>query len=63
MATTVALSNRAQDARSAMCALVMARGLSIDEMDPGYPALIAKVAWLIADAMADERVRRQRGGK
>lgn len=55
------LSSKHQDARAAMCALVQGRGLAMDEEDPKFPALVAKVAWLIAEAMAAERIRRTRG--
>lgn len=57
------LSNRAQEAQSAMHALVQSRGLAMDEEDPLFPALVAKIAWLIADAMAAERIRRSREGR
>jgi hypothetical protein len=63
MTSQAALSNKAQDARSAMCALVESRSLSIREDEPEFPAHVAQIAWLIADAMAAERIRRQGGSR
>lgn len=58
MAATLLLSNKANDARTAMCAIIESRGLSVREDDPEYPAAVARLAWAIADAMADERAAR-----
>lgn len=55
------LSNRSQDARSAMCALIESRALPYREDEPEFPAQVAKLAWAIADAMAAERIVRARG--
>ena len=57
-AATMLLSNKAHDARTAMCALIESRALSVREDDPEYPAAVARLAWDIADAMAEERARR-----
>jgi hypothetical protein len=57
------LTNKAQDARSAMCALIEARSLSVREDDPEFPKHVAQLAWDIADAMQVERIRRSRGQK
>lgn len=59
MVTT--LSNQVHDARSAMQALIESRSLSIREDEPTYPAVVARLAWAIADAMAAERRNRTRG--
>lgn len=49
---------RDQDARSAMGGLLAGRGLSLNETDPKYPDEVAKLAFDIAEAMAEERDRR-----
>lgn len=56
--TTVLLTNRVHDARSAMCALIESRAIGMSESDPGFPAALAELAWKIADAMAVERGKR-----
>lgn len=60
MATPL-LSNKTTDAREAMTALISSRSLSVREDEPEYPALVAAIAWRIADAMADERQLRDDG--
>lgn len=59
--SSVLLSNKASDARAAMAALISSRSFSIREDEPDYPAYVAKVAWEIADAMADEYSTRRAG--
>lgn len=48
-------SNKAADARDAMHALIVARGIPIREDEPEFAAAVAELAWLIADAMAVAR--------
>lgn len=57
------LTHKAGDARAAMAALIESRGLSIREDEPGYSKAVAKLAWSIADAMAEEHIRRASGDK
>jgi hypothetical protein len=52
---------RDEDARGAMKGLLAGRGLPLQETDPQYPDEIAKLAFDIAEAMAEERARR--GGR
>lgn len=52
-----------QDARAAMTALIESRSMSLRENDPEYAIELASLAWTIAEAMAAERIARQRGGK
>lgn len=49
---------RVADARAAMQALIESRSLSMHELEADFPKKLAEVAWLIADAMRDERVGR-----
>lgn len=49
---------RVADARAAMAALIESRSMSLHESEPGFAKRVAEVAWLIADAMQDERVGR-----
>lgn len=58
MNISVVMSNRVQDARAAMQAIVASRSLPINESEPGWAAAVAEAAWLIADAMADQRGKR-----
>ena len=58
MNITVLMSNRVNDARVAMAALIESRALPFSEGEPGFPQAVAKLAWAIADAMSDERSRR-----
>ncbi len=58
---TVLLSNKATDARAAMRSLIEARSLDISENDPTFPAALAKLAWVIADAMSVEHLERAKG--
>lgn len=58
MNITVLMSNRVNDARVAMAALIESRALPFNEGEPGYPQAIAKLAWAIADAMSEERANR-----
>ena len=51
------LSNKATCARAAMAALIE-RGMPLSELDPGFPKAVARLAWAIADAMADEHMDR-----
>ena len=63
---TLLLTHKAGDARAAMAALIEARGIPLSEQDPGFPEAVARLAWAIADAMADEHIERaggQRKGK
>jgi GMP synthase PP-ATPase subunit len=62
MNISVVMSNRTQDARAAMAALIESRSLSMHEGEKGYAELVAARAWEIADAMAAERTKRT-GGK
>ena len=61
MAATLLLSNKANDARSAMCALIESRALPMQPNEAGFAAAVARIAWGIADAMADERALRTAG--
>ena len=58
---TLLLTHKAGDARAAMAALIESRSLSVREDEPGYPKAVAKLAWLIADAMAEEHIKRASG--
>lgn len=60
-AATMLLSNKAHDARTAMCALIESRALPYAEDDPEYAAKVAELAWKVADAMAAERSSRSHG--
>lgn len=61
MVNTVLLSNKAHDARAFAAALIESRALSTQESEPGYPKVIAKLAWQIADEMANEHLWRASG--
>lgn len=58
MNITVLMSNRVNDARVAMAAIIESRSLSVREDDPSYPQTVASLAWQIADAMSVERAKR-----
>lgn len=58
MNITVLMSNRVNDARVAMAALIESRSLSIHEGEEGFPQAVAELAWRIADAMSAERTKR-----
>lgn len=58
---TLLLTHKAGDARAAMAAIVESRSLSIREDDPEYPKVVAKLAWAIPDAMAEEHMLRASG--
>jgi hypothetical protein len=60
---TLLLTHKAVDARAFAAALIESRALSIREDEPGYPAAVAKLAWSLADAMADEHMKRATGRK
>jgi hypothetical protein len=60
---TLLLTHKAGDARAFAAALIESRALSTHESEPGYGKLIAKLAWQIADAMADEHMKRATGRK
>ncbi len=49
---------RVLDARAAMAALIESRALPVLETEGEYAKKLAELAWLIADAMKDERVGR-----
>ncbi len=58
---TLLLSHKAADARAFAAALIDSRALSTREDEPGYPKLVAQLAWSIADAMAEEHMARASG--
>lgn len=58
MAATLLLSNKVNDARTAMCALIESRALPLQPNEAGYAAAVARIAWEVAEAMADERAAR-----
>lgn len=58
MNPTALMSNRVNDARVAMAALIEARALPYNEGEPGFPQAVAELAWQIADAMSAERTKR-----
>jgi hypothetical protein len=58
MNITVLMSNRVNDARVAMAALIESRALPFNEGEPGFPQAVAELAWKIADAMSEERTKR-----
>lgn len=58
MNITVLMSNRVNDARVAMAALIEARAIPYNEGEPGFPQALAALAWEIADAMSEERANR-----
>lgn len=58
MSATLLLSNKAHDARTAMCAIIESRALPLHPNDAGYAAAVARIAWEVADAMAEERTSR-----
>jgi hypothetical protein len=58
MNITVLMSNRVNDARVAMAALIESRAVPFHEGEAGYPQAVAELAWQIADAMSAERTKR-----
>lgn len=58
MNITVLMSNRVNDARVAMAALIESRSIPYHEGEASYPQAVAELAWKIADAMSEERTRR-----
>lgn len=58
MNITVLMSNRVNDARVAMAALIESRSLSTHEAEESFPQAVAELAWKIADAMSAERTKR-----
>lgn len=58
MNITVLMSNRVNDARVAMAALIEARALPVHEGEAGFAEAVADLAWKIADAMSAERTKR-----
>ncbi len=48
------------DAPEAMAPLINARSIPILETEPSPPAALARIAWAISDAMAEQRAQRQR---
>lgn len=65
MATATLSPNKVHDARCAMGALISGRCLPYQEHESEFPAEVAKLAWDIAEAMAEEHAKRShaKGGR